>query len=84
MACEALREWIQTKTLPDVEEAIDTLFEAIAAAKKAEPQDKEAYEEMRSLRMELTRLLDELADGTLEAAECEEILLALREMALEE
>ena len=78
--CEALKRLLQNKLLPDVEEAIDALFVAVADAKNADEEAKAEYADMQALRTAFGSLLADLEEGDLEEEECTELLAELEAM----
>lgn len=77
-----LKYLIQTELIPDVEDHIDELFEGIASAKDATPQERAELEDMQALRDEYKELLKELESGEIDEEEAEQLyteLTAMRE-----
>ena len=72
-ACKELQILLEATLLPDLEGAIDELFEEIAGAKKADTEAKESYAQMQELRTALQELLRDLQEGELSEEECREI-----------
>ena len=78
--CEALKELLELAVLPDIEEAIDELFEGVADAKKADEDVKREYAELQELKEAFTALLEDMAEGELDDEECGQIYRELEEM----
>ena len=78
--CEELRELLEIEVIPDVEEAIDELFEIVADAKNADDEAKAEYAELQELRAAFTELLNDLVEGDVSEEECAEIYEELEEM----
>ncbi|MDO9206937.1 MAG: hypothetical protein Q7T91_01680 [Sulfuricurvum sp.] len=77
-----LKHLIKSELIPDVEDHIDELFEGIASAKDATPQERIDLEEMQALRDEYKELLKELDSGDIDEEEAEQLyteLTAMRE-----
>ena len=78
--CEELKTLLEIEVIPDIEEAIDELFEIIADAKNADETAKTEYAELQELRAEFTELLHDLEEGDVDEKECDEIFRELEEM----
>ncbi|WP_353662112.1 hypothetical protein [Hydrogenimonas sp. SS33] len=78
--CNELKELIELELLPDLEEAIDELFEAVADAKNADEEAKAEYAEMQELRAAFQALLNDLNEGELNEEECTELHDELEKM----
>ena len=78
--CEELKTLLEIEVIPDIEEAIDELFEIIADAKNADETAKTEYAELQELRAEFTSLLHDLEEGEVDEKECDEIFKELEEM----
>lgn len=77
-----LQYLIQNELIPDVEDHIDELFEGIASAKDATPQERADLEEIQALRDEYKELLKELKSGDIDEEEAQQLyteLTAMRE-----
>ena len=83
-ACKELQILLEATLLPDLETAIDELFEEIAGAKKADAEAKESYAQMQELRTALQELLRDLHEGELGEEECREITRELEELIEED
>lgn len=81
---EKLKNLLELEIIPDLEVAIDELFEAIDKAKSASNEQKEDLEEMREMRTECFAIIEELGRNELEEEEIEELLAELIDMKTEE
>ncbi len=75
-----LKELIETVVLPDIEDAIDEIFEEIANSKKASDELNTQLQEMHEMRTEFKEILKEIEDRTLEHDECVELIEQISEM----
>lgn len=83
-SAEKLKNLLEIEIIPDLEAAIDELFEAIDKAKSASKEQKEDLEEMREMRTECFSIIEELGRDELEEEEIEELLAELVDMKTEE
>lgn len=83
-SAEKLKNLLELEIIPDLEVAIDELFEAIDKAKSASKEQKEDLEEMREMRTECFAIIEELNRNELDEDEIEEILAELIDMKTEE
>lgn len=83
-SAEKLKNLLELEIIPDLEAAIDELFEAIDKAKNASSEQKADLEEMREMRTECFAILEELSRDELEEDEIEELLAELVDMKTEE
>jgi hypothetical protein len=81
---EKLKNLLELEIIPDLEAAIDELFEAIDKAKTASKDQKEDLEEMREMRTECFAIIEELGRDELEEDEIDELLAELMDMKTEE
>ncbi|MDQ1325704.1 MAG: hypothetical protein QG564_828 [Campylobacterota bacterium] len=79
-----LQNLLELEIIPDLEAAIDELFEEIDKAKNATKEQKEDLEEFRDMRTECFAIIEELKRDELEAEEIDELLAELMEMKTEE
>jgi hypothetical protein len=79
--CEELKRLLELELIPDLEEAIDELFETVADAKRADEAAKEEYGELQELRTAFIDLLHDLEAGEVNEEECEELYRELSDMA---
>lgn len=78
-----LKHLIQNELIPDVEEHIDDIFEAIASQKDASAQERAQLEDMQALRDEYKELLQELQSGEIDEEEAEQLYTELTAMRSE-
>lgn len=70
---QKLQELLTKQVIPDIDDALDEIFEQIADEKNADDEQKEEIEELREFKSDLKDLLDDIASGEIEDDECEEI-----------
>ena len=81
---EKLQNLLENEIIPDLEVAIDELFEAIDKAKSASQTQKDDLEEMRDMRTECFAIVEEIKRDELDEEEAAELLSELVEMKTEE
>ena len=81
---EKLKNLLELEIIPDLEAAIDELFEAIDKSKNATKEQKEDLEEMREMRTECFAIVEELGRDELDEEEINELLSELVELKTEE
>jgi len=69
-----LKELLEDVVMPDIEDAIDDIFEEIATNKNASKEEEETLEEFQEMRKEFTLILDDINNDKLEIDECKELL----------
>lgn len=79
-SAEKLKNLLELEIIPDLEAAIDELFEAIDNAKNASKEQKEDLGELREMRTECFAILEELNRDELEEEEIKELLAELIDM----
>jgi len=77
---EKLKNFLELEIIPDLEAAIDELFEAIDKTKSASKDQKEDLEEMREMRTECFSIVEEIKRDEMDDDEAEELLEELLEM----
>ena len=77
---EKLKNLLELEIIPDLEAAIDELFEAIDKSKNASSQNRQDLEDMREMRTECFAIVEELKRDELEDDEIEELLAELIDM----
>ncbi len=75
-----LKHLIQNELIPDVEDHVDSLFEAISSAKDVSVQERAELEDMQALRDEYKELLKELNNGEIDEEEAEQLYTELTSM----
>lgn len=83
-SAEKLKNLLELEVIPDLEVAIDELFEQIDKAKSASKEQKADLEELREMRTECFAIVEELKRDELDEDEIEELLAELVEMKTEE
>jgi uncharacterized protein (UPF0305 family) len=81
---EKLQNLLEIEIIPDLESAIDELFEAIDKAKNATKEQKDDLEEMREMRTECFAIVDELKRDELDDEEINELLEELMDLKTQE
>ena len=82
-SAEKLKNFLELEIIPDLEVAIDELFEAIDKSKSASKEQKEDLEDLREMRTECFAIIEELSRDELEPDEIEELLEELMDMKIE-
>jgi len=77
---EKLKNLLELEIIPDLEIAIDEMFEAIDRAKKATASEKEELEVLRDMRTDCFAIIEELSRDELEDEEIDELLEELMEL----
>lgn len=81
---EQLRNLLENEVIPDLEVAIDELFEVIEKSKNATREQKADLEEMRDMRTECFAIVEEIKRDELDEEEAEALLNELLEMKTEQ
>jgi len=81
---QKLQNLLENELLPDLELAIDELFEAIDKAKNASKEQKDELEELRDMRTECFAIVEEIKRDELPLEEATELLEELVELKTEE
>ncbi len=81
---EKLKNLLELEILPDVETAIDELFEVIDKTKNASTVQKEDLEELREMRAECYAILEDLDRDEIEEEEIDALLEELMKLKTEE
>jgi len=71
---EELKQLIENKVIPDVEEAIDEMFEEISDTKNVDAQTKEELEELQDFKADLKDIVKDIDAGDMEDDEASDIL----------
>ena len=77
---EKLQNLLENEVIPDLEVAIDELFEAIDKAKNASSEQKSDLEEMRDMRTECYAIVEEIKRDELDEEEAKALLDELLEL----
>lgn len=78
-----LKELIEDVVIPDIEDAMDDIFEAIADSKKPSKDQELALKEMSEMKDEFQEILEDVDNDSLEEDECEELLEEITQMIKE-
>jgi polyhydroxyalkanoate synthesis regulator phasin len=70
---QKLEELLTKQVIPDIDDALDEIFEQIADEKNANDEQKEEIEELREFKSDLKDLLDDIKSGEIEDEESKEI-----------
>jgi len=81
---EKLKNLLEIEIIPDLEVAIDELFEIIDKSKKATNEQKEELEIFREMRTDCFAILEDLSKDELEDEEINELLQELMELKTQE
>jgi len=76
---DRLKALLETEIIPDLESAIDELFEQIEKAKDVTKEQRSDLDDLREMRDECKEIIQELANNELKEDEIEEILAELIE-----
>jgi hypothetical protein len=71
---EKLKKLLEDVVMPDIEDAIDDIFEEIATNKNASQKEEDELEEFQEMRKEFTLILEDINNDDLEEDECKELL----------
>jgi len=77
---EKLKNLLELEIIPDLEIAIDEMFELIDSSKKATATQKEELEELREMRTDCFAIVDELSRDEIEQEEIDALLEELMEL----
>jgi len=81
---DKLKNMLELEVIPDLEVAIDELFELIDKSKIATKEQKEDLEDLREMRTECFAIVEELGRDELEAEEIDELLGEFMDMKTED
>ena len=71
---ERLKKLLEDVVMPDIEDAINDIFEDIATNKNASQKEEDELEEFQEMRKEFTLILEDINNDDLEEDECKELL----------
>jgi hypothetical protein len=77
---QKLKNLLELEIIPDLEIAIDEMFEVIDKSKKATPTQKEELEELREMRTDCFSIVEELSHDEIEDEEIDALLEELMEL----
>ena len=70
---QELKELIEGTVVPDIEDAIDDVFEEITNNKKPSKEQETLLKDMNEFREDLQEILQEIKNNELEDEECKEL-----------
>ncbi|WP_456430542.1 hypothetical protein [Nitratifractor sp.] len=82
-AKERLKNLLSNELMPDLEEAIDEIFQMVEKEKMISLADREELEEMQAMHAECREILIEIESGEMEEEEAQELLDELVEIKSE-
>jgi len=71
---DKLEELLSKGVIPDINDAMDEIFEEIAKSKNANDELKEELDELREFKSELEAVLVDLKNGEMDEDECREFV----------
>jgi lipopolysaccharide biosynthesis regulator YciM len=71
---QELKELIQNQVIPDVEDALDEIYEEINATKNAPQELKEEVEELQDFKADLKDIVKDIESNDIDDAEAQAIL----------
>lgn len=71
---EELKQLLEKQVIPDVEDALDDIFEQISELKNADDATKEEVEELQEFKADLKDILKDIESGDISDEECQEII----------
>jgi hypothetical protein len=80
----SLKQLLEDVVIPDIEDAIDDIFENINSKKDASNEDQDELDELYEMKKEFTLILDDIQNDELNEEECKELLNEISEMISEE
>jgi len=77
---QTLKELIEDTVYPDIEDAIDDIFELIASNKKPTKEQEAELKELNELKDEFQTILEDIYNDNIEDDECKELLTEIEAM----
>ena len=71
---QELKELLQKQVIPDIEDALDDIFEQINELKNADDATKEEIEELQEFKADLKDIVKDIESGDITDEECQEII----------
>ncbi len=71
---EELKQLLEKQVIPDVEDALDDIFEQISELKNADDATKEEVEELQEFKADLKDIIKDIESGDISDEECQEII----------
>ena len=79
-----LKTLLEDIIIPDIEDAIDDIFENINSKKDASKEDQDELDELYDMKNEFTLILEDIANDELQEDECKELIDEISEMISED
>ena len=76
---EELKQLLEKQVIPDVEDALDDIFEQISELKNADEATKEEVQELQDFKADLKDILKDIESGEITDEECQEIIDDIKE-----
>ena len=80
---EELKQLLEKQVIPDVEDALDDIFEQVNELKNADEATKEEVQELQDFKADLKDILKDIDSGDITDEECQEIIDDIKQ-AMEE
>ena len=71
---EELKQLLEKQVIPDVEEALDDIFEQINELKNADEATKEEVQDLQDFKADLQDIVKDIQSGEITDEECREII----------
>lgn len=71
---EELKQLLEKQVIPDVEDALDDIFEQISELKNADEATKEEVQELQDFKADLKDIIKDIESGDISDEECQEII----------
>ncbi len=71
---EELKQLLEKQVIPDVEDALDDIFEQVNELKNADEATKEEVQELQDFKADLKDILKDIESGDISDEECQEII----------
>ena len=76
---EELKQLLEKQVIPDVEDALDDIFEQISELKNADEATKEEVQELQDFKADLKDIIKDIESGDISDEECQEIINDIKE-----
>ena len=80
----SLKQLLEDVVIPDIEDAIDDIFEDINSKKDASKDDHAQLDELNEMKQEFTLILEDIENDDLDDIECKELIKEISEMISED
>ena len=71
---DELKQLLEKQVIPDVEDALDDIFEQVNELKNADEATKEEVQELQDFKADLKDILKDIESGDISDEECQEII----------